>query len=137
MAVQGGYGVLLKITVGTVLTTVANLLDVDFPKFTKFVAESTGHSATSGYYTAVATGKRRLQPFSAKLGWDKADSTHAAIVTAFGADTSVNMSIQDPDGTEIIAFAAIVEEIERISKQEDMYIANVIIHPTGPATITP
>lgn len=136
MAIQGGYGVSLKIMVSTVLTAVANLRDVDFPKQTKYVAESTSHAATLGYYTAIATGKRRLEPFTATLDWDSADSTHTAILAAFDADTAVSMSIQDPDGVEVIAFSAIIEQVERISKQEDSYQAKVVIHPTGSPTIT-
>lgn len=136
MAVQGGYGVVLKIMVSTTLTAVANLKDIDFPKFTKFVAESTAHDSTSGYYTAVATGKRRLEPFTATLGWDDSDTTHAAIVTAFDSDAAVSMSIEDPGGAEVIAFSAHIEAISRIAKQEDEYVAEVSIHPTGAATIT-
>jgi len=136
MTVQGGYGVVLKIMVSTVLTAVANLKDIDFPKFTKFVAESTGHDATNGYYTAVATGKRRLEAFNATLGWDDSDTTHAAIVAAFDSDAAVSMSIEDPSGNEVIAFSAHIEAIGRIAKQEDEYVAEVTIHPTGSATIT-
>lgn len=136
MAAQGGYGVKLKIMVSTTLTVVANLIDVDFPKFVKFIAESTGHDATSGYYTSVATGKRKVEAFTATLAWDHADSTHAAIVTAFAADAAVSMSIEDPDSGEVIAFSAHVETIGRISKQEETYQAEVMFHPTGPATIT-
>jgi hypothetical protein len=40
MARQGGFGVQLKITVSATLTAVANLVDVDFPKFKKFIAEA-------------------------------------------------------------------------------------------------
>lgn len=132
---QGGFGVVLKIDVSG-LTAVADVLDVDFPKFVKYVAETTGHDATSGYYTAVASGKRRLEPFQAIIAWDTSDSTHAAIVTAFDADTAVDMSIEDPDGDEVIAFAAIIEEVERMGQQEDAFKATVLIHPTGNPTIT-
>jgi hypothetical protein len=136
MANQGGYGVQLKIMVSTTLTAIAAMKDVDFPKFTKFLAESTGHDATSGYYTATATGKRRLEPFTCLLEWDSVAATHAAIVTAFDSDSAVSMSIQDPDGVEVIAFSAHIEAITRISKQEDTYQAEVAIHPTGAPTIT-
>jgi formylmethanofuran dehydrogenase subunit E-like metal-binding protein len=136
MAATGGYGVTLKIMVSTTLTAVANVIDVDFPKFVKFIAESTGHDATSGYYTAVATGKRKLESFTATLAWDSVATTHAAIVTAFDSDAAVSMSIQDPDGVEIIAFSAHIEAITRISRQEEVYQAEVTIHPTGVPTIT-
>lgn len=136
MAGQGGFGVVLKIMISTTLTAVAKVIDVDFPKFKKFVAENTGHDATSGYYTAISTGKRRLEPFPVVLEWDSVAATHAAIVAAFSADTALSMSIEDPDGVEVIAFSGIIEEIERLGKQEDTYKANVLIHPTGAPTIT-
>ncbi len=136
MTTQGGYGVVLKIMVTTTLTAVAHLIDVDFPKFKKYLAESTGHDSTLGYYTATATGKRRLEPFPAVLEWDSAAPTHAAMQTAFDSDAAVSMSIQDPNGDEVIAFSAHIEEVERVGKQEETYKANVLIHPTGAPTIT-
>lgn len=135
MALQGGYGVILKINTGS-LTAIVGLLEVKFPKQMKYVAESTGHDATSGYYTAIATGKRRLEAFEAVVAWDDAAATHVQVLTSFGLDTPVNMSIQDPDGQEIIAFAAIVEFIEREGDQEDVYKATIGFHPTGAPTIT-
>lgn len=137
MATQGGFGVVLKIMVSTTLTAVANLLDVDFPRLLKYVAEATGHDSSGGYYEAISTGKRRAEPFRAVLAWDVAETTHSTIVTAFEADTAVSMSIEDPDGAEVLAFSAIIEAVGRISRQEDVYQAEVMIHPTGAVTITP
>jgi len=136
MAKQGGFGVELKITISTTLTVIANLLDVDFPKFKKFLAESTSHSSTDGFYEAIDTGKRRGEPFRAVLGWDDAETTHAAILTAFAATAAVAMSIEDPAGQEVITFSAHIEEISRLGKQEDMFKAEVMFHPTGKLTIT-
>ncbi len=136
MTTQGGYGLKCKITVGTVLTSIAHILDCEFPKFVKVVKEFTGHDADTGYAEWISTGKRKLESFKMTLGWDSADATHAAIVAAFGADTSVNMSIEDPDGVEVIAFAAHVTTLERISEQEDGYKCEVEVQPTGKPTIT-
>lgn len=133
---QGGFGLDVKITVGTTLTTIPAVMQASFPEQSKYIAETTGHDATNGYYTAVATGKFRLQPFDAVLFWDSDDTTHAAILTAFDATTSVNMSVAAPDADETMAFAAIIETVGRISEQEDAYKANVRIHPTGAPTIT-
>lgn len=133
---QGGFGVVVKINTGT-LTAVANLIDVDYPKFKKYIAEMTGHDSAGGYYEAVATGKRRLEAFPMTLGWDIVETTHAAIITAFDSDAPVGFSIEDPDGDEVIAFDAHIEEIMRISKQEDGMKAEILVHPTGAPTITP
>lgn len=135
MAAQGGYGVVLKINTGS-LTAVTGVTDVDIPEFMNYIAESTGHDSSGGYYQAVATGKKRVQPFPATLNWDTAEATHAAIVTAFDAGTPLGMSIEDPDGDEVIAFSAIVEKIGRVSRQEDRYYAVVTFHVTGAPTIT-
>lgn len=136
MAEQGGFGMKVKITVGTTLTTIANLLDAEFPKFNKFLAEQTGHDATSGYAEYIDTGKRGLDSFKMTLGWDSESTTHAAIVTAFSATTTVNMSIEDPGAVEIISFAAHIKSILRISKQEEGYQAEIEVQPTGLPTIT-
>ncbi len=135
MATQGGFGVVLQIDSGGYLA-VANLLDVDFPKFSKYLEESTSHGSPGGYYESIASGKRRVNPFPATLEWDSSDATHTAILAAFNSDDPVGMKIQDPNGDEIIQFDAHIEEIERTSKQEEGVKAKVTIHPTGPATIT-
>lgn len=136
MAEQGGFGVVLKIMVSTTLTAVVKVTDVDFPKFKKFLAESTGHDATSGYQTWIASGKRALESFTCTVVWDSAVSTHAAILAAFDSDSAVSMSIEDPDGDEVIAFSAHVFGMERMSKQEDAYTCEIEIQPTGKPTIT-
>lgn len=136
MAIQGGFGAILKIMVSTTLTAVVNVVDVDFPKFKKFLAESTAHDSTSGYQTWVATGKRALESFTCTLMWDDSTTTHAAMVTAFDSDAAVSMSIQDPDGGEIIAFSGHIFGMERMSQQEEGYQCEVEIQPTGAPTIT-
>lgn len=135
MATQGGYGLILKINTGS-LTAIVGVIESDFPEQEKLVAESTGHDATSGYATWVATGKRQLNEFTATLAWDDAQATHTALLTNLGADTSVGFSIQDPDGQEIIAFSGLVTKINRIAAQDDVYKAEVTIQPTGAPTIT-
>mgnify|MGYP001424743406 FL=1 len=136
MAIQGGFGVLLKIDVSG-LTTTANLLDTDFPEQSKMLEEATGHSATGGYAVYVASGKRELGEFTATLLWDKADSTHAKVLTVLAANATVNMSIQDPAGAEIIAFAAHVKSVKRISKQDEAYKAEITFQPSANPTVTP
>lgn len=134
---QGGFGVVAQIEVTATLTTVVNLLDIDFPKFKKFIAEATGHDSAGGYYEAIATGKRRVETFKVTLGWDVSNATHAELLAAFADEAPRNWTIADPDGDETIAIAVHVEEIQRMSKQEDGYKAEVLLHPTGAPTITP
>lgn len=133
---QGGFGVQLKIDVGTVLTAVTKVEDCPFPEFEKILAESTGHDSPGGYAEYVATGKRRLSEFEVTLIWDQAEATHAAMRTAFDSDAPVSCSVADPDGDETIAFEAHIRMIAMESPQEDAYKARVGIQPTGQPTIT-
>ena len=132
MTAQGGYGLTLTMNG----TTVVGVREVDFPRFMKFIAEATAHDSASGYYEAVATGKRRIEPIQATLFWDDTEATHGAVITAFDSDASQQFTIADPDGDETIEFNAHLEAINRISEQEEAYVAEVDIHPTGTATIT-
>lgn len=134
---SGGFGLAVKITVSAALTALTKMVDGEIPEFEKFIAENTAHNAAGGYATFKATGKRKLNEFKVTLEWDVAEATHAAVVAAFDSDDSVNMSVVAPDGSEDIAFAAIVKNIGRISQQEDVYKADVTIQPTGQPTITP
>lgn len=135
---QGGTGVKLKVTISTTLTAVANLLDVDFPGQEKDLADMTAHPTTgvTVYEAMVDSGLRRLTEFTAVLGWDVDETTHAALLTAFDATTALAMSIEDPAGDEVIAFSGFVRSVGRVSKMKDGYKCNVVIKPTGAPTIT-
>ena len=137
MAVQGGFGLTLQISIAAVYTTITYLLDTDFPEQSKVVEETTPHSASGGYAQHTASGKRELGEFTATLQWDKADSTHAKVLTVMAANATVNMSIQDPGGAEIIAFAAHVKSIKRMSKQDEAFKAEITFQPSANPTITP
>lgn len=128
---QGGFGVTLTLN-GTAIVQVE---DIDEFVFSKIIAEATGHDSAGGYYEAVASGKRRIESFSCSMLWDSQAATHAAVLAAFDSDAASQFSWADPDGDETIEFMAHVESIGRVSAQEDAYKANVLIHPTGTATI--
>lgn len=135
MATQGGFGVDVKIDSGG-LTSIANLLDAEFPEQEKTLAEARYHNSTDGYLDYIATGLRQLNSFTIVLGWDDAETTHAQIITSFGANTVVSMSIEDPLGQEVIAFDAHVQKILRQGVQDDLYKCEVLIQPSGAPTIT-
>lgn len=134
---EGGFGLQVKITVGTSLTAIAYMVEGEIPEFERFVAEATPHSATGGWAKFVSTGKRKLNEFKVTLAWDSDDTTHAAIRTAFDSESSVAMSVVSPDGSdETISFSAYITKIGLIAEQEDYYKAEVTIQPTGKPTIT-
>lgn len=131
MAVQGGYGAVIKITVAAVLTAIVNVRDFTFPEFEKILAEITAHDSPGGYAEYIATGKRRMNEFTCRITWDVSESTHAAVKAAFDSDAVVNMSVEDPNGAEIITFDAFISKLGRIAEQEDGYSCDVAIQPTG------
>lgn len=135
---EGGMGLAVKIMVGTTLTAMTYLLEgSELPKMKAFIAEATPHNATGGWTKRVHSGKRSLEPFKVILGWDSDEVTHAAVQTAFDSDSAVSMSVISPDGSdETIAFSAFIEEIARMTSQEDKYTAEVMITPTGKPTTT-
>lgn len=135
---EGGFGLEVKITVGTSLTAITYLLEgSELPKFKKFIADATPHNATGGWAKKIATGKRDAESFKIVLGWDSDEATHAAVQTAFDSDSPVNMAVVSPDGSdETISFSAHIEEIARLTGQEDAYTAEVMVTPTGKPTIT-
>lgn len=136
MTTQGGFGLQIKITVSAALTAIADLLEGEIPEFEKFLAEATPHSAAGGYAKYVATGKFKVNEFKFKIGWDKDEVTHAAILAAFNSTSTVNMSVVAPNADETIAFAAHVNKLGRVSEQEDAYTCEVTVTPSGQPTIS-
>lgn len=136
MAEQGGYGVICRISVSGTLTAITNLLDVTFPEQEKLLWESTAHDTASGYVTFLATGLRQLNEFTLTLGWDDTASTHAALLAGYNSDSTVNMNIQDPDGQEVIAFAAHITKLGRVAELKGGYKCEVTVQPTDGPTIT-
>src|SRR3990172_4189479 len=120
MATQGGFGAVLKIADNSgVLIAVTKVIDFEFPEFEKIVADVTSHDSPGGYAEHISTGKRMMNEFSCTLLWDRNQDTHHKIVAAFDSDASVNMSAEDPDGTEVIAFAAHIRTLGRVAEQEE------------------
>lgn len=134
MTTQGGFGLVVKIYTST-LTAIVKVIDGEIPRFKRYLADVTAHDSTSGYDEYISTGRRGMDKFKVTLLWDSAATTHAAIVSAFASDTAVAMSTRAGTG-ETIAFSAFIEEIGRIAKQKEGYVAEVVIQPTGAPTIT-
>ena len=132
MAAQGGYGITFQLNG----TTIVGVDDIDELSFIKFMAEVTAHDSPGGYYEAVDTGKRRIEPLNMAVFWDQGEATHAAVISAFDAQVSSQFDWSDPDGVETIQFNGFFEKIGRVSPQDEGYRANVLVHPTGTATIT-
>jgi len=137
MAKQGGYGVVVKITVASTLTAIAAIKKVKFSDQEKKLVDVTSHDSTGGWQEWLATGRFDQKEASLTLVWDKALPTHAALITAFTSTSPVNMSFQDKSGSEIIAFSAHITKMSRASEQEGAYECEVGVQPTGQPTVTP
>ncbi len=135
MAKQGGFGVTVKIEITSVLTAIANVVDAEFPEFEKFLADDTSHGSTGGYMEYISSGVRECKEFKLTLNWDKSSSTHAALVTGFNSDATVNMSIQDSKSQEVISFAAHIRKLGRVAKIKGAFQCVVTIQPSGQPTI--
>lgn len=135
MTVQGGFGTVIKITVTSALTAITHAQDIEWPEFEKILADITGHDAPGGYEEIIATGKRKMNAFKLKLTWDVSEVTHAAVLAAFNTDETVLMSVEDPDGDEVIEFQAHVAKLGRVTEQEEGYVCEVEVKPTGIPTI--
>ena len=135
MAEQGAFGIALKINTGS-LTAIVKLIDLEFPTQEKIIDEMYTHDATGGYLRRIASGARKLGTFKATLIWDDTAATHAALITNLNADTTVGMSMNDPDSQENIAFNAHVAILKRIGKPTEAFKCEVEIAPDGAPTIT-
>lgn len=128
---QGGFGTQIKINITSTLTAIVYAQDIEFPEFEKILADITGHDAPGGYEEIIATGKRKMNAFNLKLTWDKSQVTHAAVLAAFDSDNAVGMSVEDPEGYEVISFDAHVAKLGRVAEQEEGFVCNVEVKPTG------
>ncbi len=128
---QGGFGTKIKINVSGTMTAIVFAQDIEFPEFEKILADITGHDAPDGYDEVIATGKRKMNAFKVKLTWDFTQVTHAAVTAAFNSDNAVQMSVEDPDSIEVLTFMAHVAKLGRVAEQEEGYICDVEIKPTG------
>lgn len=130
MTRQGGFGAVLKIDVSG-LTAVAHVKEFEFPEFEKLLADITAHDSPGGYREMISTGKRQMNEFTCQLVWDVSAATHAAMQAAFDSDEPVDMSTEDPDGDEVISFSAHISKLGRVAEQEEGYVCDVTIQPTG------
>jgi hypothetical protein len=136
MAKQGGFGLEVKIDVSGSQTAIVYMVDGDMPVQMKELVDVLSHDSASGYREFLDTGVRELGEFPITVLWDDTQTTHAAVLTAFGSTSAVSMSVLDPAGQETIAFSAFVRQISRVAKIPDAYKATITIRPTGAPTIT-
>jgi len=137
MGRQGAFGGKVKIKISSAMTAIAHVEDFDYPELEKKLAEATAHDSPGGYAEHIATGERSVGEATLEITWDKSAATHAAIITAFNSSDPVDMSFEDPSGTEIMAVSAHIHKLGRIVKRGEAYKCKVGVQPTGQPTFTP
>lgn len=136
MAVRGGFGAVWKISIATVLTTVANVEETAFPTTENELTEITAHDSAGGYEEFVATGIKRSGEFTVTLTWDVAEPTHAELVALQVSGASNSMTLATPGASELLAFNGIVRNIERESPIGGALRAMVTVKVNGQISIT-
>lgn len=136
MSEQGAFGITWQISVGTVLTSVANVEKISFPVVENEEDEITAHDSAGGYQKFVATGRKLTDEFEAILTWDVAQATHAELVTLQASGASTAMTLADPDEAETLSFNALVKKIERMGDIDTAWRAKVSCRVNGEITIT-
>lgn len=133
--IVGGFGVKLKITVSNALTAITHLEEIDYPELSKVLATVKCHDDAGGYPRKIDTGRREASAIKGTLVWVAKATTHAAVTAAFDSTASVAMSIEDPEGTEVITFDGQIAKMGRESKQDGVYRCKVEIEIDGEPTI--
>jgi hypothetical protein len=131
MSTEGGFGVKIMIAVGTTMTAIAHVTEMTYPEFEKFLYERTAHDSPGRFAEHGDSGKRKVNPFTCKLEWDKEEATHAAILAAFDSPEPVEISIEDPDSSDVITGHVQIQKVGREAKQESGYFCTVTLQPTG------
>lgn len=129
-----GIGTILKVGDGAgpeVFTTVARVMEVDWPKLKAYMVETTNHS--DEYVQQSHSGVREFTGFSVTLEWTDDEATHATIRTNFDSNTAKNYKLISPDTQVTYTFAAFVEEIGRETKIKDVQRMKIMIRPQGAA----
>lgn len=135
MAQTGGFGCVCRIMVNGNLTAIADVVDIQFPKQDRTLADVTAHDSPNGYAEYLPSGARQLGEMTLTLVWDDTQTTHAALISAFNSANPVTMDVRDPASNELITFSAFVKSIERKGEKDKAFTADVVIQPTGAPTI--
>ena len=137
MAVSS-FGTLLKIGDGATpteaFTTIAEVMDISGPEFTRDTEEVTNHSSTGGYKEYIATLKDAGN-VSFDLNFTNA-ATQLALATDFENGTVRNFKIVFPlpTGNTTLSFAGIVTSLGIAAPVQGILRRGVQIQVTGAGT---
>lgn len=129
MATAGGYGA--AATIGG--TSITKIIEIEAPEIEMPSADVTAHDATSGYTERLKPGVKKTGPARIKKLWDDTLAAEIAIESHFGTTTSAAFVLTV--GTETYTFSGFIESIEQFIDQEQGYMGEIIILPTGAITV--
>jgi hypothetical protein len=131
MATAGGFGA--TATIGG--TSITKIIEIEFPEVETPDIDVTAHDASSGYTERMKPGTKKLTgPARIKKLWDDTLAAEIAIETHFGVATSAAFVLSD--GGETFTFSGFVESIEQFMEQDEGYVGEIIILPTGAITFS-
>lgn len=131
MAVNDGFGVVLKRHNGSTYVTVAQLRDVNGPSMKKDRVDVTTKDSSSRWRDFLST-LRDGGEISFEIEYDPTATTHAALVDDFESDTTTQYQIAFGDGSSTSAsFVGTVVAFEPQGPMEGALTANVTIAITG------
>lgn len=136
MAVIPGHGTLLKITISSVLTNVAQRVTIDGPEMSVGTAETTNLDSTWKTYRPTIPDGGTL---SGTLQYDPNDASHEFLFTMISsppqAGVVMNLVFKD---TTVAAFTGILTKLKPTGMEvEENLEAEFEIKVSGPITITP
>lgn len=135
--VGGVFGLDWKITVSSVLTTVAKVEKVSFPEIGLVIDEITSHDSAGGWPEFLAVGLKEVSMLEVEVIWNPADATHAELLTLSGTGAENAMTLADSDDGETFAFNALVPSISRMMDDSKKgRRAKIKIRTTGQITIS-
>lgn len=130
MATSGGFGA--TATIGG--TSITKIIEIELPEISSPAVDVTAHDASGGYTERLKPGGINTGPARIKKLWDDTVAAEIAIEAHFALNTSAAFVLFD--GTDTFTFSGFVESIEQFIDQEQGYMGEIIILPTGVITIT-
>jgi hypothetical protein len=136
MATNGGFGLVYKISITAVLTTIPKVVEGTLPERSRTMAEVTAHDSSGGYKEQINSGKRSLGEWDFTVLWDSANAVHQAVLTAFKASATTNGSIAKAGASETIAAATHWFKMKPSSDLEDGFKIQFTCKANGAPTVT-
>jgi hypothetical protein len=135
--VNPALGTILKATIGSSLTALAQVLSIDGPSMEQGTRETT-HLGTVSWKTFAGTISDGGE-ISATILFDPADSTHAAMITAITTTVAFVWNLIFADtGAGTFSFSGILTKFATTGMEVEANLeAQITIKITGAVTFTP